>query len=341
MASAMAEALDTEIGRLLSAVNGVDPDAYVFFWGDNGTPGPVIQSPFRGSKGSTYEGGINVPLIVKGPGVASAECDGLVNGSDMFATLAELSGSSATADDSVSMVPYFSNPSASLRDFIYAEGFNNGETFPASDHRLAIRNDRFKLIRNYQGGISEELYDMDQDPFEANDLLPNLDPLQQANYDQLVAELIALTTPAPGSYCTPGTSASGCQAALSISGAPSATAASGFVLAASTVEGAKAGLFFFGTNGRQANPWGNGSSFQCVRPPVSRAGLLNGTGTPGLCDGSFSQDLNALWCPSCPKPRKNPGAGAVVQAQLWYRDPQNASNRTTSLSDAYEFIVLP
>jgi uncharacterized delta-60 repeat protein len=142
-------------------------------------------------------------------------------------------------------------------------------------------------------------------------------------------------------YCTAGTSASGCQAALSAAGTASSTAPSGFSLDAQGVEGAKDGLFYFGANGRQANPWGNGTSFQCVVPPVSRAPLMNGAGTVGACDGSFSLDLNALWCPSCPKPAKNPGAGALVQAQLWYRDPQSTSNQTTSLSDAVEFPVAP
>jgi len=140
-------------------------------------------------------------------------------------------------------------------------------------------------------------------------------------------------------YCTSGISTSGCQAVLSASGAASSTAPSGFVLTAANVEGDKDALFFFGINGRQANPWGNGTSLQCVVPPVNRAGLLGGVGTPGACDGTFSQDLNALWCPTCPKPLKNPGAGALVQAQLWYRDPFNTSNQTTSLSDAIEFCV--
>ena len=104
------------------------------------------------------------------------------------------------------------------------------------------------------------------------------------------------------------------------------------------MEGAKDGLFFFGPNGRQANPWGNGTSFQCVVPPVKRGGLLTGVGTPGACDGLFSQDLNARWTA---KPKQNPGAGAIVQAQLWYRDPFSSSNQTTSLSDAIEFYVCP
>jgi len=54
-----------------------------------------------------------------------------------------------------------------------------------------------------------------------------------------------------------------------------------------------------------------------------------------------SQDINALWCPSCPKPLKNPGAGAVVQLQYWYRDPQSTSSQPTAFSDAIEFTVNP
>ena len=142
-------------------------------------------------------------------------------------------------------------------------------------------------------------------------------------------------------YCTAGTSASGCQATLFGCGDASASASSGFALTASNVEAKKDGVFYFGTNGRQANPWGNGSSLQCVVPPVVRTGTLTGKGLLGTCDGFFSLDLNSLWCPTCPQSQKNPGAGAVVQAQLWYRDPASASNQTTSLSDAIEFPVHP
>ena len=142
----------------------------------------------------------------------------------------------------------------------------------------------------------------------------------------------------PVTYYTPGTSASGCQALICSSGSASATASSGFTLPATNVEGARDGLYFFGTSGRQANSWGNGTSFQCVAPPVKRAGVLVGTGTAGTCDGSLAQDLNASWTA---RPAFNPGAGAVVQAQLWYLDPSNSSNQATSLSCAIEFTVQP
>jgi hypothetical protein len=138
------------------------------------------------------------------------------------------------------------------------------------------------------------------------------------------------------SYCTAGISAGGCQAVMSSNGTASATASAGFALMAADVEGAKDGLFFFGTHGRQANPWGNGTSYQCVVPPVKRTPLLPGGGTNAACDGSFDYDLNAHWTA---KPAHNPGPGSVVQAQLWYRDPQSTSNQSTSLSDALEFLV--
>ena len=142
-------------------------------------------------------------------------------------------------------------------------------------------------------------------------------------------------------YCTAGRSAIGCQAFLFSTGTASATASTGFVLSAAGLESQIEGLFFFGTNGRQAKAWGNGTSFQCVTPPVKRAGLLPPTAPVGACGGFLSQDLNARWCPTCPKPHHNPGAGTTVQAQLWYRDPQNTSNRSTSLSDAAEFTLCP
>jgi hypothetical protein len=142
-------------------------------------------------------------------------------------------------------------------------------------------------------------------------------------------------------YCTAGISASGCVVRLRSNGIASASAPSGFVVIADYVEGSKDGILFFGQNGKQANPWGNGTSFQCVVPPVRRGGVLPGNGTNGVCNGFLSQDLNARWCPTCPKPHHAPAAGKPLQIQLWYRDPLSTSNQTTSFSDAIEVGVCP
>ena len=139
-------------------------------------------------------------------------------------------------------------------------------------------------------------------------------------------------------YCTPGISASGCQATVSHTGTPSVSAASGFTIDISQVEGLKDGLIFCGSNGQQASPWGNGTSLQCVVPPVSRTGLQLGNGTAGSCDGVFSIDFNH-WMAA--NPATAPRAGTVVQIQAWYRDPLTTSNQTTSLSNAGEFSICP
>ena len=142
----------------------------------------------------------------------------------------------------------------------------------------------------------------------------------------------------PVHYCTAGTSANGCQATIEATGVPSSTATDGFIMEVTNLEGSKDGLFFYGTNGQQALSWGSSTSFRCVVPPTKRGGLQVGSGTSGLCDGFTAQDLNVR---RQQKPGHNPGAGAVVQLQFWYRDPANTSNQTSSLSDAVEIVVCP
>lgn len=159
--------------------------------------------------------------------------------------------------------------------------------------------------------------------------------------DPGVAFVYSTATQQFQNYCNAGISFSGCQAALAASGFSSASASSGFSLLASTIQGDSSSLFFISTSGRSAGAWGNGTSFQCMNPPIMRAGKLDMSGSPHSCDGARALDLNAWWCPTGPGAPLNPGAGALVQAQLWYRDPLSTSNQTTSLSDALEFVVGP
>lgn len=142
------------------------------------------------------------------------------------------------------------------------------------------------------------------------------------------------------SYCTAGTSVHGCTATLSESGHASATASSGFLVTATNMNGNRAGLLFFSPNGGMAAPYGCTSSFSCVVPPVTRTPSFTSSGATGGC-GDASRDLNADWCPTCPKSGKNPGAGTTIYVQAWYRDPLNTCFTKTALSDALEVLVLP
>ena len=121
-------------------------------------------------------GGLNVPLIVSGPGVARGSVsDSLVNSTDLFSTILEMAEVNVDAVipdgvtlDSVSIVPYLSSPeSPSRRDWVYADVFS-GSFLGVANANYAMRNDRYKLLR-HDG--SEEFYDLDHDPYEMKNLI--------------------------------------------------------------------------------------------------------------------------------------------------------------------------
>ncbi len=188
---AMVEVMDDQFGRLLAAV---DPaDTYVVFMGDNGTTGQASEPPFSSqeAKGSVLEGGVNVPLVVRGPGVAAAETAALVGATDLFATIGDLTGTGIAADDSVSFAPVLADPAARPRKTLYSERFEpNGSSLPIADHDYVVRDERYKLV--VRAGDPDRLYDLIADPFEANTLVPSADPQVTAAYERLVADLQAL-----------------------------------------------------------------------------------------------------------------------------------------------------
>jgi arylsulfatase A-like enzyme len=173
---AMIEAMDTEIGRLIEAYS----DAIFIFVGDNGSTGVAVDGPYdiRKAKASLYQGGIQVPLIVAELGASPTvvtqrgSTDVLVNTTDLFATVLELAGHSSQAEDSVSMVPYLQGRSAPLRRHVWAERFRSFENGNYLRHVRAVRNERYKLIRD---GVLlaeiDELYDLAADPREEVNLI--------------------------------------------------------------------------------------------------------------------------------------------------------------------------
>jgi len=202
---AMIEAMDTEIGRLLGTL---DPEqrenTYVIFMGDNGTPRQGVTAPFEPgrAKGTLYQGGINVPFIVAGPGIeAGRTTPALANSVDVFATVLDLAGvnmeSAVPADavlDSVSLAPIFHGDGATtVRDIAYADAFG-AERGGYRNHRT-IRNERYKLIIKIESR-TEELYDLKTDPYEHNDLLlAGLSDEAKLNYEQLRSRITELRMP--------------------------------------------------------------------------------------------------------------------------------------------------
>jgi hypothetical protein len=147
------------------------------------------------------------------------------------------------------------------------------------------------------------------------------------------------TESAPVTYCTAGTSSSGCVPTISASGSPSISASSGFAITAGQLESQKLGLFYYGVNGRHVSAWGSSDSFLCVKAPTQRMGALNSGGGISPCDGTFGQDWLA-YLATHPGALGTPFApGQVVNVQAWYRDP--SSPKTTNLTGGLEFAVIP
>jgi arylsulfatase A-like enzyme len=188
---AMIEAMDTEVGRLLSAVNPTN--THIIFLGDNGTDTRVIQPPFASNraKGTLYEGGIKVPLVIAGPAVVSPgrTNDTPVHAVDLFPTLLEMAGMdlaatipAATATDGASLLPMLQGAIDAARR-VYAELFNTNS--PALSDGRILRNAQFKLLRFDTSG-REEFYDLTTDPTERTNLLAGtLTSTQLANYHSL------------------------------------------------------------------------------------------------------------------------------------------------------------
>ncbi len=179
------EAMDTEIGRLLNAVDRAT--THVIFMGDNGTPANVLQPPFpsgRG-KGTLYEGGIRVPLIIAGPDVVQTNrvSDALVHAVDLFATILELAGISTSATVPTNVTLDARGFSSVLHNEAYAPSRLYAEVFdtttPTSGGR-ALRDERYKLIRFKDG--HDEFYDLQADPYEAANLLAAALTAEQQKY---------------------------------------------------------------------------------------------------------------------------------------------------------------
>ncbi|GMM84744.1 sulfatase-like hydrolase/transferase [Pseudoalteromonas sp. MTN2-4] len=159
------EALDAEIGRLISSL-GTETleNTVILFIGDNGTPGTVRDrnAPLSGAKGSINEGGIRVPMIVAGKGVeriAKRET-ALINGTDFYSTILDIAGQNvASINNSQSFTQLLKQSGGESRTHIFSQ----------TDDAFTIRNARYKLIENKDS--SKVLYDLQLDPAETSDLI--------------------------------------------------------------------------------------------------------------------------------------------------------------------------
>jgi arylsulfatase A-like enzyme len=206
MYAAILAAADDGVGRILAAIesSGQRDNTLVFLLGDNGAtterragldqkPATAGQNtPFRGYKFSTFDGGMHVPALVHWPGPipAGKVCGQIVMSADIFPTICHTAGAALPADrtiDGRNIWPVLTAGSTSPHSYIcWAEG-----------PQLAIRKGRWKLVLN---GVTHDGSPNGSKPLEGEDsvFLSDLetDPGETANlrhqHPELVDELQTL-----------------------------------------------------------------------------------------------------------------------------------------------------
>ncbi len=177
--AAMTVSMDNAIGKVMTGLRdgGLDDKTLVFFFSDNGGPigkfasNGAINTPLRGSKGDTWEGGVRVPFFVRWKGrlAAGKTYAHPVVQLDIAATALAAAGVPMPKLDGVDLLPYLGGKKAGPpHDALY---WRFGD-------QMAIRKGNWKLVRPDMSTDKEfgpvaarpMLFDLVKDPGEAKDL---------------------------------------------------------------------------------------------------------------------------------------------------------------------------
>jgi arylsulfatase A-like enzyme len=216
--AAMIASVDESVGRVLQTLDQLklSEKTVVIFTSDNGGVGGYRReginrereitdnAPLRSGKGSLYEGGTRVPLIVRWPGVirAGAECQVPTIHVDLYPTMLEVLGSPNPSQtlDGESLVPLWRDPAASLaREAIYQHfpgylGAGKGEwrTKPVT----TIQTGPWKLME-FMEDQRIELYDLDHDIGESKNVADEFPDKVKQLHEKLLAWRKEIAAPMP------------------------------------------------------------------------------------------------------------------------------------------------
>lgn len=173
--AALIEHLDWGVGQVLQTLDktGLADNTLVIFTSDNGGQIDVgaNNGPYRAGKGTMYEGGIRVPMVVRWPGriKPGSRSEVVALTMDLFSTILDAAAVPIPADRSgVTLLPIWRGEKTSLpaRDLFWVR--LEGGVFS-----YAARRGNYKLVRPHARKGSQppdELYDLAKDPYEQHDL---------------------------------------------------------------------------------------------------------------------------------------------------------------------------
>lgn len=196
--------IDKTIGMVLDKIEELDiaDNTYVFYSADHGTPGRTSNVPLTLGKGSVWEGGIRVPLLVRGPGIkANTFAYDRTMGIDLFPTIAALSQGNRSLPEDVeggSLVPILMNQGEgevkrSREELVFH--FPHYDMDPAGPASAIMLGD-YKLIKFYESN-KLHLFDLSKDMEEKNDLSESKPEVVAKLHDRLNEYLASVDAQMP------------------------------------------------------------------------------------------------------------------------------------------------
>lgn len=171
-------AVDWSTGVLVAELRrlGLEDNTIIVFTSDNGSRADRhggSNAPLRGAKGTTWEGGMRVPCIVRWPAriPPGAVCREIVTAMDFYPTVAKLAGhdtAALPAHDGRDVLPLWEGRTGAVSPHEYFFYYRRGELH-------AVRSGNWKLRHRFDSGNSSnpeilELFDLAADIGESTDL---------------------------------------------------------------------------------------------------------------------------------------------------------------------------
>ncbi|MEM1296518.1 MAG: sulfatase [Verrucomicrobiota bacterium] len=174
--AAMVEAVDDAVGTIVSSLRDLsleEKTLFVFTSDNGGLAKSTNHEPLRANKGSHYEGGIRVPLIIAGAGVNNRgdSSDLPVTSSDLYPTILDLVGVPPRPlqhRDGVSLAPVLSGSEEPERGALFWH-YPHYNQHPSSAPVSIIRRGPWKLIEFLETDRLE-LYHLEEDIGESRNL---------------------------------------------------------------------------------------------------------------------------------------------------------------------------
>jgi len=201
----MVQNIDDNLGRLFEKLDqlGLAENTIVFFLTDNGPNGARYNAGMRAHKGSVYEGGIRVPLLVRWPArlKAGRKVDKISAHIDIPLTILDACGVSPPKGvklDGRSLLPLLLGRSVEWPDRTLHFQWHRGDA-PVLYRAFAARSQRYKLV--HAGGVEPgtrpaeipfELYDMKSDPLETKNIAaehPEIVEKMRSGYEAWLADV--------------------------------------------------------------------------------------------------------------------------------------------------------